>query len=109
MLSFSHFRYSFHLVEALIVFFNEILVCFMFPIHAGVHRIYHLATTVIHEGGHAGYEIAPFIPTAVGLAALAVRGAGKAPPAAFNTVQHHDMHHRFPNKHFSLYFTHWDR
>ena len=28
---------------------------------------------------------------------------------ALNTVQHHDMHHRFPTRHFSLYFTHWDR
>jgi sterol desaturase/sphingolipid hydroxylase (fatty acid hydroxylase superfamily) len=28
---------------------------------------------------------------------------------ALNTVQHHDMHHRFPRNHFSLYFTHWDR
>jgi lathosterol oxidase len=28
---------------------------------------------------------------------------------ALNTVQHHDMHHRFPNVHFSLYMTHWDR
>ena len=26
-----------------------------------------------------------------------------------NTVLHHDMHHRFPSRHFSLYFTHWDR
>jgi Delta7-sterol 5-desaturase len=29
--------------------------------------------------------------------------------SGFNTVKHHDMHHRFPSKHFSLYFTHWDR
>ena len=42
--------YSFHVVEAAIVFANEILVCFLFPIHIGVHRIYHLFTTVIHNG-----------------------------------------------------------
>lgn len=42
--------YSFHVIEALIVFANEILVCFMFPIHMGVHRLYHIATTIIHEG-----------------------------------------------------------
>ena len=46
--------YSFHLVEALIVFFNEVIVCFMFPIHIGLHRVYHIVTTIIHEGGHAG-------------------------------------------------------
>ena len=39
------------------------------------------------------------------------RGGAAAglPCAALNTVQHHDMHHRFPTRHFSLYFTHWDR
>ena len=42
--------YSFHVAEAALVFANEILVCFLFPIHAGVHRAYHLATTAIHIG-----------------------------------------------------------
>lgn len=32
------------------MFANEILVCFLFPIHIGVHRVYHLFTTVIHNG-----------------------------------------------------------
>ena len=32
------------------MFANEVLVCFLFPIHAGVHRAYHLATTAIHIG-----------------------------------------------------------
>ncbi len=61
-----------------------------------------------HAGGHAGYEIAPFIPTVEGLVTLALRGMARPCPA-LNTVQHHDLHHRFPNRHFSLYFTHWDR
>ena len=38
------------MVEAAIVFANEVLVCFLFPIHIGVHRVYHLFTTVIHNG-----------------------------------------------------------
>lgn len=62
---------------------------------------------VCFAGGHAGYEMAPFIPTLEGLLTLACRGLRPCP--ALNTVQHHDMHHRFPNRHFSLYFTHWDR
>jgi len=41
--------------------------------------------------------------------ALKAAGAAGAPCAALNTVRHHDMHHRFPTRHFSLYFTHWDR
>ncbi len=38
------------MLEAVVVFANEILVCFLFPIHAGAHRVYHLFTTVIHNG-----------------------------------------------------------
>ena len=41
--------YSFHVLEAIIVFFNEILVCFFLPIHTRVHRYYHMYTTVIHQ------------------------------------------------------------
>lgn len=100
--------YSFHIVEAIIVFSNELLVCFLFPIHMGVHRVYHIAASVIHNGGHAGYEMAPFIPSIEGLVALLFTG-GKRPSEALNTVMHHDMHHRFPNVHFSLYMTHWDK
>lgn len=42
--------YSFHPAEAALVFANEVLVCFLFPIHLGLHRAYHLFTTVIHNG-----------------------------------------------------------
>ena len=137
--------YAFHPIEGAIVFLNEILVTFLFPIHVGLHRSYHLWTTVIHNGGHAGYEIAPFIPSLAALAtscvelgsavmgrvaalsgprsekskvsssgrrrrAAAARAEATAAKAraALNTVRHHDMHHRFPFAHFSLYFTHWD-
>jgi hypothetical protein len=44
--------YSFHVLEAVIVFANEVLVCFIFPLHMGLHRWYHLLTTIIHEGKH---------------------------------------------------------
>jgi hypothetical protein len=42
--------YSFHAAEAALVFANEIIVVFLFPIHAGLHRAYHLFTTLIHLG-----------------------------------------------------------
>ncbi len=32
------------------MFANEVLVCFLFPIHMGLHRAYHIFTTLIHEG-----------------------------------------------------------
>ena len=146
--------YSFHVVEALIVFANEVLVCFLFPIHMGLHRWYHmLTTTLIHmgtdaergvctaggacgrhskdrrerfiianypnqstmslcllnlqPGGHAGYEMAPLIPSVEQLISFVVQGP--KPSTALNTVRHHDLHHQIPTAHFSLYFTHWDR
>ncbi|KAL6786015.1 ERG5 [Auxenochlorella protothecoides x Auxenochlorella symbiontica] len=99
--------YSFHVVEALIVFANEIIVCFLFPIHASLHRIYHLFTTLIHIGGHAGYEMAPLIPSVE--QALSWLVQGPRPCGALNTVKHHDMHHQIPTVHFALYFVHWDR
>lgn len=46
--------YSFHWVEAMIVFANEVLVCFLFPIHIGLHRVYHIFTTIIHNGEEVG-------------------------------------------------------
>lgn len=51
--------------------------------------------------------MAPFIPSIEGLVRLLLMGVKPCP--ALNTVSHHDWHHRFPTKHFSLYFTHWDR
>lgn len=54
-----------------------------------------------HTGGHAGYEIAPFIPSIESLVALLL--LGRRPCGALNTVRHHDMHHRYPPYHFSLY------
>ncbi|KAI3437745.1 hypothetical protein D9Q98_000193 [Chlorella vulgaris] len=99
--------YSFHVAEAALVFANEVLVCFLLPLHVGLHRAYHLFTTVIHQGGHAGYEVAPFLPTLEQLVSLAI--VGPRPCGALNTVRHHDMHHRFPRSHYSLYMTHWDR
>uniref|UniRef100_A0A7S1SZN5 Fatty acid hydroxylase domain-containing protein n=1 Tax=Tetraselmis chuii TaxID=63592 RepID=A0A7S1SZN5_9CHLO len=100
--------YSFHLLEAALVFANEVILIFLFPIHTKLHRLYHIFTTAIHNGGHAGYELAPFIPSLEQLAWLILNGTGKQ-CKGLNTVMHHDMHHRYPTKHFSLYFTHWDR
>lgn len=101
--------YSFHVAEAVLVFANELLICYLFPVHIGLHRVYHLFTTVIHNGGHAGYEIAPFIPSVEALLGLLILGGSSVLGGGLNTVRHHDMHHRYPKVHFSLYMTHWDR
>ena len=99
--------YSFHWIEALLVFLNEVTVIFLFPIHTELHRAYHMFTTLIHIGGHVGYEVAPYIPSLGQCVVSAL--PGETPCKHLNTVLHHDMHHRYPSKHFSLYFTHWDQ
>jgi hypothetical protein len=40
-------------------------------------------------GGHAGYEIAPLVPSLEALLWAAVSAGGSAP--GLNTVKHHDM------------------
>eukprot|EP00892_Ulva_mutabilis_P002763 jgi/Ulvmu1/12488/UM009_0141.1 len=100
--------YSFHVIEAIIVFANEIFLGLLIPIDMNLHRAYHLFTTVIHQGGHAGYEISPFLPHVANIMMCLLHGFSHG-YKGFNTVKHHDMHHRHPLKHFSLYFTHWDR
>lgn len=128
--------YSFHVLEAVIVFANEIIIGFLVPIDLGLHRVYHLFTTLIHQGtlsiwavhgsgcgifrqahsvmqanhagGHSGYEISPFLPHLSNFLVCLFQGL-KHGCKGFNTVRHHDMHHQHPSKHFSLYFTHWDR
>ena len=99
--------YSFHYAEAALVFANEVLVCFLFPLHAEFHRAYHLFMSLVHCGGHAGYEIHPFIPTIEQVVWVLARGCALAP--GLNTVLHHELHHKYPQGHYSLYFTHWDR
>mmetsp|Transcript_3610 Transcript_3610/g.9035 ORF Transcript_3610/g.9035 Transcript_3610/m.9035 type:complete len:243 (-) Transcript_3610:305-1033(-) len=99
--------YSLHVAEAALVFFDEIIVCFLFPIHVNVHRLYHLYTTLIHIGGHAGYELHPLVPSLEQVLWLLV--GGNKVSMHLNTVLYHCIHHQFPNKHLSLYFTHWDK
>ena len=100
--------YSLHVGEAAIVFFDEILVCFVFPIHTAVHRAYHLYTTLIHIGGHAQFELHPLVPSLEQILWLALGGRPHRPSAWLNTVCYHNVHHAKPRKHMSLYFTHWD-
>lgn len=81
--------YAFHVVEALIVFANEILVCFLFPLHMGLHRWYHILTTVIHEGGwlHVGLgSVGPACCVMVlGLAAVLAQGVSMPRYTGLNT------------------------
>jgi hypothetical protein len=54
---------------------------------------FYLAILLIIAAGHVGYELSPFIPTIEGVAALLRCGLKGC--RGLNTVQHHDMHHRW--------------
>ena len=99
--------YSFHWIEALLMFSNAIVEMFLLPMPAVLHRAYELWMIAIHVGGHCGFEMHPFIPH-MGMLLYALTGAPKALRPRLNDVHHHDIHHRYPGYHFSLYFTHWD-
>jgi len=98
--------YSLHVLEALIVFFDEILCVFVIPMHVSIHRLYHLYTTLIHIGGHASYELHPLVPSLEQLAWILFKGGEVS--REINTVLYHNLHHQFPGCNFSLYFGHWD-
>ena len=89
------------------VFSVGVVEMFLFPVPFVVHRTYELWMIMIHVGGHCGYEIFPFVPH-FSLAVWACLGGTKQASLWLNDVEHHDIHHRSPCHHFSLYFTHWD-
>ena len=94
-------------VEAVTVFSVAVAEIFVFPIPFEIHRIYELWMILIHVGGHCGYEIFPFVPY-LGMLLWLCFGGTKDASRWLNDVEHHDIHHRSPHYHFSLYFTHWD-
>jgi sterol desaturase/sphingolipid hydroxylase (fatty acid hydroxylase superfamily) len=88
--------FSFHPIEALTQT-GFLIIIFFIPIH-----IYAIAITMLWQmffnvSGHLGFEIFPkkIHDTAIG--------------KQFNTVTHHNMHHRYTNQNFGLYFNFWDR
>lgn len=93
--------------EAIVVFSVAVAEIFLFPIPVQVLRIYELWMIIIHIGGHCGYEFFPLVPHA-GVLLWACFGGTSAGSRWLNDVEHHDIHHRSPCHHFSLYFTHWD-
>lgn len=57
------------------MFANEVLVCYLLPIHVGLHRAYHLFTTIIHEGAPLPSTHGGGVPMR-GLCACNGRGVG---------------------------------
>ena len=99
--------YSFHWIEAVVMFSNAVVELFIFPIPLMLHRVYELWMISIHVGGHCGFEMFPFVPH-MGQLLWVLSGQSQRVRWALNDVHHHDIHHRYPGYHYSLYFTHWD-
>lgn len=88
--------FSFHPVEALVQTGFLVIVFFM-PVHILALALTMLWQMIFNVLGHLGFEIFP--------KKLHNSIIGKQ----FNTVTHHNMHHRFTNQNFGLYFNIWDR
>jgi sterol desaturase/sphingolipid hydroxylase (fatty acid hydroxylase superfamily) len=67
------------------------------PLHYTVIIAWAITSLTLNVYGHLGFELLPknFTRHKVG--------------KWFNTSVHHNMHHKFFNDNYSLYFTFWDR
>lgn len=89
--------FAFHPVEAVIQGGFVPPILFLMPFHPlaiGIVITWQMAFNVM---GHLGYEIFPVW--------LHKTWLGRW----FNTSTHHNMHHRFANANYGLYFTVWDK
>ncbi|MDX2174541.1 MAG: sterol desaturase family protein [Bacteroidota bacterium] len=88
--------FSFHPVEALTQTGFVFIVLFI-PINIYVLALVMLWQMFFNVAGHLGFEVfhKKFHNTIIG--------------KQFNTVTHHNMHHRYTNHNFGLYFSIWDR
>lgn len=89
--------YSFHIGEA----FTESLIipilAFILPMHEISLLLFSMSAFTINAYGHLGYEIAP-------------KWFRKS--FLFNYINssvHHNMHHRYSNVNYGLYFRFWDK
>jgi sterol desaturase/sphingolipid hydroxylase (fatty acid hydroxylase superfamily) len=87
--------FAFHPVEALVQV-GFIGVVFLFPVHTLALALVMTWQMLFNVIGHLGYEL---IPTKLYHSFL-----GKW----MNTSTHHNMHHRYTNSNYGLYFNVWD-
>jgi sterol desaturase/sphingolipid hydroxylase (fatty acid hydroxylase superfamily) len=88
--------FSFHPAEAFIQA-GFVLIVFFVPIHIAAIAIVMFGQMIFNVIGHLGYELIPqkFHNSFIG--------------KLFNTSTHHNMHHRFTNANYGLYFNIWDK
>ncbi|CAN5293390.1 sterol desaturase family protein [soil metagenome] len=89
--------FSFHPIEALIEFGIIPVVVFLFPLHPIAIFIFAIYMVTLNVLGHLGFEVFPRGFTQHKLFGL------------HNTSTHHNMHHKYVNCNYGLYFNIWDR
>lgn len=89
--------YSFHPLEAIVEGAIVWVIVFLIPIHPAAIRIFALFMILYNVYGHLGYEIYP-------------RWILRSPVGKWlNTSTNHNMHHKYFNDNYGLYFRFWDR
>jgi sterol desaturase/sphingolipid hydroxylase (fatty acid hydroxylase superfamily) len=89
--------FAFHPLEALVEVGILPLMVFLFPVHPIAIVVWILFMTAENVMGHCGFEIFPSGFTKGSITGLS------------NTSVHHNMHHRFVNCNYGLYFNFWDK
>jgi len=89
--------YSFHPYEAFIQGLIGPLIIFTIPIHIGALATFAFYQIIYNAMGHLSFELLP-------------KGFTKSKWFFWhNTTVHHNMHHRYFNYNFSIYYNWWDR
>jgi lathosterol oxidase len=89
--------FAFHPLEAIIEIGILPIMVFAIPIHPFAILSWVLFQTGMNVLGHLGFELFP-------------KGFTKNTVTQFsNTSTHHNMHHRYVNCNYGLYFNYWDR
>jgi len=89
--------YAFHPLEAIVQSGIFPLAVFLFPLHPLSLLVWGIYQIILNVGGHLGFEVFPKGFTTGKLSWWS------------NTSTHHNMHHRYVNCNYGLYFNIWDR
>ena len=88
--------YSFHPIEAFIQGFIGPLIILLIPIHLYGLLAFAIYQITLNVFGHLSFELFP-------------KGFTKSFMFWHNSTTHHNMHHKYFNCHYSIYFNWWDR
>lgn len=89
--------FSFHPLEAIVEAGIIPLASVLFPLHQGAMLVFFVYMTSLNVLGHLSYELFPswFLKSKF--------------TNWHNTTTHHNMHHKYFNCNYSLYFNFWDK